>query len=88
MKNIAVELSDLGELFQDPNFDPFDPESRCESGIADLFNQTQNLSPQVELQITISLPGHSTDLERQDEVRNAIQRYRMRSGMLSSATVG
>ena len=75
MKKIAIELSELDELFKDPNFDPFDPHSRCESGISDLFNQTQNFPAKETVQITISLPGNSEDLARQDQIRNAIQRY-------------
>ncbi|MCK4726877.1 MAG: hypothetical protein KAT29_13785 [Anaerolineales bacterium] len=75
MKNISVDLNGIDELFQEPEFDPFDPNSRCESGMADLYNQTQDFSAKEALQITISLPENKAEQEQRDEVKNAIQRY-------------
>ena len=75
MKVISVELNGIDELFQESEFDPFDPTSRCESGIADLYNQTQNLSPKEPLQIMISFPEDAVDSETQRKIKNAIERY-------------
>ena len=75
MKNISVDLNGIDELFQEPDFDPFDPNSRCESGMADLYNQTQDFSAKEALQITISLPENKVEQEQRDEVKNAILRY-------------
>ncbi len=75
MKHISVDLKAIEELFQEPYFDPFDPNSRCESGMADLYNQTQNLSSKDALQITIALPGDVVEKDNINEIKNAIQRY-------------
>lgn len=75
MKHISVDLNAIDELFQEPDFDPFNPQSRCESGMADLYNQTQNLSSKEALQITISMPGDVVEQDKKNEVQNAIQRY-------------
>jgi len=75
MKNISVDLNAIDELFQEPDFDPFNPQSRCESGMADLYNQTQNLSSKEALQITISIPGDVVEEDKKNEIKNAIQRY-------------
>jgi hypothetical protein len=45
MKTLSIDLNSIEELFQEKEFNPFNPDSRCESGVADLYNQTQDLSP-------------------------------------------
>ena len=75
MKNISVELNGLEELFQEPDFDPFDPTCRCESGMADLYNQTQDLSSKESLQITISLQEEPAESEVNNRVKKAIEGY-------------
>ncbi|MGB3701137.1 MAG: hypothetical protein WA997_07695 [Anaerolineales bacterium] len=75
MKVISVELNGIDELFQEPDFDPFNPTSRCESGLADLFNQTQDISSKEPLQIVISLPDDAVEPEMENKIISAIKRY-------------
>ena len=75
MKNISVELNGYEELFQDPDFNPFDPDCRCESGIADLYNQTQNISRKEAVRIELKLPEDAAQAKTQKEVEVAIDRY-------------
>ncbi|MCJ7537507.1 MAG: hypothetical protein MUO57_18435 [Anaerolineales bacterium] len=75
MKVISVELNGIDELFQEPDFDPFNPTSRCESGMADLFNQTQDISSKEPLQIVISLPDDAVEPEMENKIISAIKRY-------------
>ena len=49
MKQLNIDLNMVEELFEEPEFNPYEPDSRCESGVADLFNQTQVLSPKTQL---------------------------------------
>ena len=75
MKRISVELNGIHELFQEPDFDPFDPDCRCESGIADLYNQTQNISRKEEIQIELNLPEDAAQPKTQPEIEAALKRY-------------
>ena len=75
MKNISVELNGYDELFQDPDFNPFDPDCRCESGIADLYNQTQKISRKEALQIELKLPEEAAQAKTQKEVDPGCARY-------------
>ena len=75
MKTISVDLNSLDELFTEPDFDPYDANCRCESGIADLYNQTQNLSRKEQIQIQLNLPS-GTDPDRKTiEIQEAIGRF-------------
>ena len=75
MENISIELNGYEELFQDPEFNPFDPDCRCESGIADLYNQTQKISRKEALQIELKLPEEAAQAKTQKEVEAAINLY-------------
>jgi hypothetical protein len=75
MKKISVTLNKLEELFQETEFDPFNPDSRCESGIADLFNQTQKIPRKELLQLAINIQGSNEVNKTKDEIQDAIQRY-------------
>jgi hypothetical protein len=63
MNKLNIDLNTIEELFQEPEFNPFDPESRCESGVADLFNQTQELSQKEPVQIVINLANEPDEEE-------------------------
>ncbi len=65
----------IEDLFQEPKFNPFDPDSRCESGVADLFNQTQGLSLKEPVQIEISLATQPDSADILDKTENALRRY-------------
>jgi hypothetical protein len=75
MEKISVKLNKLEELFQETEFDPFNPDSRCESGIADLFNQTQKFPRKELLQIEILFTGSNKVSKTKDEIQAAIQLY-------------
>jgi hypothetical protein len=75
MKQINIDLNSIEELFQVGEFNPFDPDSRCESGIADLFNQTQDLSRNTQLEIMISLANPPMDNDILDKTKNALVNY-------------
>ena len=75
MNSISIELNGIEELFQEPEFDPYDPDCRCESGIADLYNQTKNISRKEDLQIEISLPSGAQQDKTREEIEAAIIRY-------------
>ena len=75
MKKFKVDLNVIEDLFQEPEFNPFDPDSRCESGVADLFNQTQDLSPKEPVQIEISLATQPVGADILGKTENALQRY-------------
>ena len=75
MKKISVELNTIDELFLEPDFDPFDPDCRCDSGIADLYNQTQNTPRKEAVQIELILPEEAAQTRTQKEVEDAIKRY-------------
>ena len=75
MKIIKVDLNLIGDLFQEPKFNPFDDDSRCESGVADLFNQTQDLSPKEPVQIKISLATQPVRANILGKTKNALRRY-------------
>lgn len=75
MKKLSVELNRIEELFQEQEFDAFDPDCRCESGIADLYNQTQSISRKEEVQIELSLPEQASSEKTKKEIEAAIERY-------------
>jgi hypothetical protein len=75
MKRISVDLDGIHELFQEPDFDPFDPGCRCESGIRDLYNQTQTISRKEKVQIELNLPKDAERTKTQAEIEAALKRY-------------
>ena len=75
MQKIKVDLNLIDDLFQEPEFNPFDPDSRCESGVADLFNQTQDISPKEPVQIEISLATQPVRMDILGKTEDALRRY-------------
>ncbi len=75
MEKIKVDLNGIDDLFQESQFNPFDPDSRCESGVADLFNQTQYLPPKEPLQIEISLARQPEGADILGKTKKALRRY-------------
>jgi hypothetical protein len=75
MEKLNVDLNTIEELFQEPDFNPFDPDSRCESGVADLFNQTQELSQKEPVQIVINLEDGSDEQNLLAKTEGAMSRY-------------
>ena len=76
MNQINIDLNSIEELFLEPEFNPFDP-CRCESGVADLFNQTQDISPKTPLQIVISLATPLKEAVIVTKTKEALQRIRI-----------
>jgi hypothetical protein len=75
MEKLNIELNTIEELFQEPDFNPFDPGSRCESGVADLYNQTQDLSQKEPVEIVIKLARGSDDEDLLAKTGDAMERY-------------
>ena len=75
MENLNIDLKSIEELFQEPEFNPFDPDSRCESGVADLFNQTQELSQKEPVQIMINLEDGFEEPDLVEKTMDAMKRY-------------
>ena len=75
MEELKIDLNSIEELFSEPEFNPFDPKSRCESGIADLFNQTQDLSQRKPVQIVINLEDGSEPEDLHSKTEEAVKRY-------------
>lgn len=75
---IRLELNSIDQLFQDPVFDPFTPDSRSLSGIDELLNQMHELSGR-ELEamrrLAIALPAGAVAPGLDLEVKQALQRY-------------
>jgi hypothetical protein len=64
-------LNVIDDLFQEPQFNPFDDDCRCESGVVNLFNQTQDLSPKEPVQIEISLVTQPVGVDILGKTENA-----------------
>ncbi len=75
MEKLCINLNTIQELFQEPEFNPFDPDSRCESGVADLFNQTQELSQKEAVQIEINLADGPDEGDLLAKTKAAMKRY-------------
>ena len=75
MEKLSIDLNTIKELFQEPDFNPFDSSSRCESGVADLFNQTQELSQKEEVQIVINLGAGAEEEGLLAKTESAMKRY-------------
>lgn len=75
MEKLSINLNTIEELFQEPEFNPFDSDSRCESGVADLFNQTQELSQKEAVQIEINLADGSDEGDLRAKTKAAMNRY-------------
>jgi hypothetical protein len=75
MEKLKISLNTIEELFQEPDFNPFDPDCRCESGVADLFNQTQELSQKEAVQIVIDLEDGSDEGDLLVKTESAMKRY-------------
>lgn len=75
MHQLKIDLNSVDELFNEPEFDPFNPTSRCESGISDLYNQTEGLSSKTKLQILISILTQPEESDILPQIEDAIQRY-------------
>lgn len=75
MEKLSINLNTIEELFQEPDFNPFDPDSRCESGVADLFNQTHELSQNEAVQIEINLANRSDKADLLTETGAAMKRF-------------
>ena len=74
---IKIDLYNLEELFSQPGADPFDPDSRFISGIDEVVEQLQFLSPRQrrEQHILITLPQQLNKAELEEKTRAALQRY-------------
>ena len=75
MEQLNIKLDTIEDLFQEPDFNPFDPGSRCESGVADLFNQTQDLSQKEPVEIMINLAEGSGEGDLLAKTEDAMLRY-------------
>jgi len=72
---VSIDLVTVEELFVEPNYNPFDPESRSQSGIDELLDQVRKLSIMEPLQICLTLSSRPAEAGLEDQVNNALNRY-------------
>ena len=72
---LSVDLSSIEELFAEPAADPFDPESRYQSGI-DVIAADLRLRPlRRPSRIVVRLPRQVIDSGLEERTRDALDRY-------------
>ncbi|MFC1996277.1 hypothetical protein ACFLXI_01555 [Chloroflexota bacterium] len=72
---INIEVNAIEDLFIEPEFDPFEPESLSQSGIDVLVNQVRKLSMREPLKIRINLLSQPEDKADEWIVKSALDRY-------------
>lgn len=72
---VAINLETVDELFLVPNFNPFDPKSRYQSGIDELIALVRKQSFRQPLKIYINIQSRPNDNEFKSEIKNALSRY-------------
>ena len=76
-QSVSIVLETAEELFLEPVYNPFDPESRSQSGIDELVNQVRKLAMKEPLQISLTLSSQPAEVIIEDQVKNALSRYCM-----------
>ncbi len=76
-KPIHLKLNHIRELFDEPAGDPFDPGSRYNTGMDDLWAQLHEIRPRdrEDVSISITLPADQIEPGLEEQTRMAIQRY-------------
>ena len=74
-KTINIRLNSIEVLFEEPDFNPFDPESRDRSGMDELMDQLRESYLKRPLKINLGLPPESEDSVKEKAVKIAIDRY-------------
>lgn len=74
---IQLQLNHIRELFDEPTADPFDPESRYNTGMEELWAQLHEIRPRDrdDVSIAITLPADQVEPGLEAQTRQAVQRY-------------
>lgn len=72
---IRITLDSLEELFDEPEADPWDPDSRFRSGIDELLAKLRLLPPREAVDIVIEVSGQTVTPEFEPRTRQAIATY-------------
>ena len=75
LNTINIGLNSIEDLFLEPDFNPFNLQSRFQSGIDELVEQVRDLSMKRPLKICLSLASQSNEAEFDRLVKNALNRY-------------
>lgn len=75
INTIKLELKVIEDLFIEPSYNPFDSESRFQSGIDELVDQISKLSVNGSLRIHLSLSSPPDGEDFSEATINAINRY-------------
>jgi hypothetical protein len=74
-QTIFIELKTVEEFFLEPDYNPFDPESRAQSGIEELVDQVRELPMKEPLKICLTLSAEPEDVDYEEKVQYALSRY-------------
>lgn len=72
---IKLAMNNIEDLFNQPDYDPFDPSSRFGSGFDEILNQARKRSFKKPLQIMITLSSPVNDPDLNRRVEKAIKRF-------------
>ena len=75
LETIRIELNTIKNLFIEPDYNPFDPKSRFQSGFDELAEQVRELPMKVPLKIAITLSSAPEDADIEGLTSNAINRF-------------
>jgi hypothetical protein len=75
INTISIELKAIEDLFVEPDFNPFDFESRFQSGIDELVDQIRELSLKKPLRIRLNFSKRPDDGAIDENVQSALRRY-------------
>ena len=68
-------MKKIEELFQEPDYNPFDSKSRFQSGFDELVDQVRELSMKEPLKIRITLSSLPVESDIEGLAKNALSRY-------------
>jgi hypothetical protein len=75
LNTIRIELNAIEDLFIEPDFNPFDPESRFQSGFDEMAEQVRELSMKVPHKICISLSSTPDEVDHEGLTSSALNRF-------------
>ncbi len=72
---IKLEMNNINELFVEPAYDPFAPQSRFQSGFDELVDQVRELSMKEPLKICLTLTHPPEDTNIEGVTKDALYRF-------------
>lgn len=74
-EHISITLNSLDELFDDPEFDPWNPAGRFRSGIDEIMVKLRAIPIREPVSLTIRMPGEVITGEVEARTKQAMDRY-------------